>query len=445
MNRPRHHRWVCAVVISFASTSAVFADDWPGWMGPTRDGVYRETGIIDEIPSSGLNVRWRVPIAGGYAGPAAVGGRVFVFDYVKESGDSFNNPGQRAELKGKERLTALDAKTGDQLWQHVYDCPYSISYPAGPRCTPTVDGDHVYALGSEGDLTCLKVSDGDVVWSRSLKKDFGAEVPIWGFSAHPLVDGDLLYTMVGGAGQGVVAFEKKTGKVRWKTLDAKAGYCPPSIVEAGGKRQLIIFHPAGIESLDPADGSKYWDVPMKPDFEMSITRPVVEGNLMYVSSIRTEAVLLELGSDSPTVKELWWGEPKNAVHCANSTPMFVDGVIYGTDCNLGSLIAVDSKDGSQLWTTFEATIPSEKRRAGHGTAFLTRIGKTDRYLVMSETGDLRMARLSSKGYENLGSFHVLEPTGECFGRKVVWSHPAYADRTAFIRNDKEIVAVELAK
>lgn len=445
MQRAIRHSLFAATVAFLMPASAGFADDWPGWMGPTRDGVYRETGIIDEVPSDGLKIKWRVPIEGGYAGPAAADGRVFVFDYQKESGEAVNDPGKRAELRGKERLTVLDAASGSELWQHVYDCPYSISYPAGPRCTPTVDGDHVYILGSEGDLRCLRVSDGEVVWSRSLKGDFGAEVPIWGFAAHPLIDGDLLYTMVGGAGQGVVAFDKKTGDVRWKTLDSKAGYCPLSIIEAGGTRQLIVFHPEAIESLDPADGSKFWDVPLKPAYEMSIARPVVDGNRMYASSIRNEAVMIELGADSPTAKELWRGEPKNAVHCANSTPQFVDGVVYGTDCNIGSLIAVDGKDGTRLWETFEATLPNEKRRASHGTAFLTRIGGSDRFLVMGEEGDLQIAKLSEKGYESLGRFHVLEPTSECFGRKVVWSHPAYANRTAYVRNDKEIVAVDLSK
>ncbi len=426
-------------------TSTALADNWSGWMGNQRDGVYRETGIIDEVPSSGLDVKWRKEIHGGYAGPAAADGRVFVFDYEKESGKSFNNPGQRANLKGKERLTAFDWESGEQLWQHTYSCPYSVSYPAGPRCTPTVDGDHVYILGSEGDLTCLRASDGDVIWHRQLKNEFQLDVPIWGFSSHPLIDGDLLYTMVGGPGQGIAAFDKKSGEVRWKALDCKTGYCPPSIINAGGTRQLIVFHPEGIDSLDPSNGSKYWNIDVEPSYEMSITRPMVEGNLMFVSSIHKEAVLIELGKSSPTAEVRWRGQPKNAVHCANSTPLFVGGVIYGTDCNEGSLIAVDSKDGSRLWTTFEATKPGEKRFIKHGTAFLTRVGQSDRYLIMSETGDLQMAKLTSDGFDDLGRFHVLEPTSECFGRDVVWSHPAYANQTAFVRNDKEIVAVSLAK
>ena len=302
--------------------------------------------------------RWRKPIEKGYAGPAVAAGRVFVFDYHQQSGEAFNNPGQRAELKGQERLTAFDSATGQQLWQHEYDCPYSVSYPNGPRCTPTVDGQHVYILGSEGDLNCLRADDGSVVWTRSLKRDLAAEVPIWGFAAHPLVDGELLYTMVGGPGQGIVAFDKKTGEIRWKALDAKAGYCPPSIIEAGGTRQLIVFHPEAIESLNPVDGSKYWSIAIKPSYEMSIARPVVEGNLMFASSIHQEAVLIELDSEKPVATERWRGEPKGAVHSGNSTPVFVDGVIYGTDCNEGSLIAVSAKRwlsimgdlrGNQAW------------------------------------------------------------------------------------------------
>jgi outer membrane protein assembly factor BamB len=412
--------------------------------------VYRESGIVDEIPADGLDVKWRIPIAGGYAGPAVADGRVFVFDYEKSQGEAFNNPGERANLQGKERLTAVDAETGKQLWQLAYDCPYSISYPAGPRCTPTVDGDHVYILGSEGDLHALRVSDGGEVWKRSLKNDFAAEVPIWGFSAHPLIDGDLLYTMVGGSGadgkgQSIVAFDKLTGEVKWSAIDDKAGYCPPSIVQHAGVRQLIAYHPTGVTSLNPATGGVYWNVPIAPSYEMSIARPMVDGDLMYASGIRTESVMIQLASDSSTAQEVWRGEPKESIYSANATPIFADGVLYGTDCNDGNLIAVDATDGSRLWTTFDATKPGENRFIKHGTAFVTRIGETDRYLIFSETGDLLMSRMTAKGYEDLGRFHVLEPTGECFGRNVVWSHPAYANQTAYARNDSELVAVDLAK
>jgi outer membrane protein assembly factor BamB len=433
---------LCLTCLPLSST---LAQDWNQWMGKDRDGVFRETGIIDSIPESGLKVKWRMPVNGGYAGPAVAGGKVYVFDYLIEDGTISNNPSQRNNLKGSERLIAFDEQTGKELWTHTYECPYSISYACGPRCTPTVDGDRVYILGSEGDLSCLNTKDGKLVWKKSFKKDFGAEVPIWGFSSHPLIDGDLLYTMVGGKGQGIVAFDKQTGDVKWKTLDCKAGYCPPVIIEKGGARQLIAFNPTSIESLDPADGKPYWSVPIESLYDMSITQPMLDGDFMYVCGKGNQSVMLKLDTEKPGATEVWRGKPRHSIYGANSTPHFVDGTLYGADQDMGSLIAADGKDGNRLWSTFDATDPEEDRKLSHGTAFLTRIGDTNRFLIMSETGDLLISELTPEKYISHGRFHVLEPTGECFGRKAVWSHPAYANKTAYVRNDEEIVAVDLSK
>ncbi len=423
------------------------AEGWPGWMGDDRDGVYSESGVVDAIPAEGLPVKWTTAIAGGYAGPAVAGGKVFVFDYEKSSGEIINDPGTRAVLTGKERLIALDAASGQPIWKHEYDCPYSISYPAGPRCTPTVDGDRVYTLGSEGDLHCVDVESGNPIWTRSFKNDFSAEVPIWGFSSHPLVDGDLLYCMVGGTGQGVVAFDKMTGEVKWKALDAKAGYCPTSIIQAGGVPQLIVFHPEGVVGMNPTDGSVYWNIDVAPMYEMSISRPMVDGDLMYASGIGSESVMIRLDSDRPAAEELWRGERDSALYTSNSTPLFVDGVVYGTDCHDGSLIAMDAKTGNRLWETYQATAPDRQRKVDvkHGTAFLTRLGDSDRYLLFAETGHLIIASLTAEGYQEHGRFRAIAPTSDVFGRDVVWSHPAYANRTAYLRNDQQIVAVDLAR
>jgi outer membrane protein assembly factor BamB len=433
-----------ALVIMPFLISSAGADDWPAWMGAQRDGVYRESGIVTSIPDSGLKVKWRKPVAEGYAGPAVAGGKVVVFDYVKSAGEVLNDPGKRVELQGAERITAFEGATGEVLWQKSYDCPYSISYPAGPRCTPTIDGDRVYTLGAEGDLQCRSMADGEVVWQTSLKENFNAQILIWGQASHPLVDGDLLYTMVGGEGQGIVAFDKMTGDVVWKALDTEAGYCPPSIIDAGGVRQLIAFHPKGVASLNPADGQKYWELPIEPLYQMSIARPMIDGNLLYASGIKSASLMMELATDKPGAKELWRGNPKISIFSANATPLFVDGVLYGSDCRIGCLFAVDAQTGERLWQTFAPTRPDETRKVNHGTGFVTRIGDTDTYFIMNEVGDLVMAKMTREKFESLGSFHVLQPTGEAFGRAVVWSHPAYADRTLFARNDKEIVAVDLA-
>lgn len=438
------NRILPAIVCLLIPSSLAMADDWPQWMGPHRDDVYHESGVINSIPEDGLKVKWRVPIAGGYAGPAVANGRVFVTDYLADSVEVSNNPGQRQERKGKERVLAFDAETGKQLWTYEYERPYSISYAVGPRCTPTIDGELLYWIGAEGDLVCLKAENGQVVWKRSLSKDFDAQIPIWGVAGHPLVAGDLLIVMVGGVGQGVVALDKRNGEMQWKSLNAKMGYAPPSVVEAGGTRQLIIYHPEGISSLSLLDGQKFWEIELKPAYEMSVARPMVDGNQMYASGIQTESVMIELDQNEPTAKALWRGEPKTAVNSGTSTPVFVDGVVYGSDCNVGSLIAVDAKNGDRLWQTFEATRPEETRFVKHGTCFVTRLGESDRYLIFSEVGDLLVAEMTRDGFKSLGRFHVLEPTSEAFGRNVVWSHPAYADRTGFFRNDKELVAVDLS-
>jgi len=443
---------IAAIACLVLTSTACPADDWPRWMGPTSDGIYRESDTVTQMPADGLKVNWRIPVAGGYAGPAVVGSRVYLFDYAKTGGEVFNNPGQRADLSGSERLLCIDTASGKTLWKYEYECPYSISYPAGPRCTPTVDkgGENdpgrVYILGSEGDLACLNASSGELIWKRSFKTDYSAVVPIWGFSSHPLVDGELLYCMVGGDGQTVVAFDKMTGEERWKALSASAvGYCPPSMIESAGVKQLMVWHADAIVSLNPTTGTEYWTMPIKPEYEMAIARPQRDGNLVYASAIRNHAVMFELATDTPAVKELWRGEPKMGVYSANSTPIMHDGVIFGTDCNEGSLMAVDAKTGERLWTSFKPTQPTEERRVNHGTAFVTQLGDSDDYLLMSENGDLIRANLTAAGYDETWRFHVLEPTGEAFGRDVVWSHPAYSQGTAFIRNDKELVSVRLTE
>ena len=156
--------------LSAVTASIAIADDWPQWMGPSRDGVYSEVGIVERIPAAGLPIKWRVPVALGYSGPAVADGRVFLTDYTLESGKSTNNPGGRDELTGTERILCIAAATGEILWKVEYARPYKLSYPNGPRATPTVDGERVYVLGAEGDLLCLLVDSGKTVWKKQLEK-----------------------------------------------------------------------------------------------------------------------------------------------------------------------------------------------------------------------------------------------------------------------------------
>jgi len=354
-----------------------------------------------------------------------------------------NNPGARSEMKGIERVLCLDAKTGKEVWKHEYDCPYSISYASGPRATPTVHAGKVYTLGAEGNLFCLDAAQGTVLWSKELKKEYKIAAPMWGFCGHPLVDGKRLICLVGGEGSVAVAFDKDTGQELWKAIAGPdPGYCPPTIITAGGKRQLLIWHPQALNSLNPETGEVYWTEPLVPQYGMSVAAPRQAGDFLYASGIGKCAVVFKLDRTKPAAEVAWEGNTTTGVFCSSSTP-YIDGdVIYGNDCEVGNLRAVKLASGERLWETFAPTTHGD-RRASHGTAFLTKNG--DRYFLFSETGDLVIARLSPEKYDEISRAHLLEPTSECFGRPVVWSHPAYANKCAFARNDKEFICVSLAK
>ena len=227
-------------------------EDWPQWRGPNRDGVWRESGIVSELPER-LNFKWRMEIGQGYAGPAVVGNRLYVTDLVSA-------PQDRSSGGNRERVLCLDAGTGATLWKHEYACDYEISYPQGPRTTPTVDQGKVYTLGAMGDLICLDAATGEVQWSRNYIRDFGAQPPVWGFSAAPLVDGRKLIVIAGGSeNRCVMALDKETGREIWRSLEAdEPGYSAPVIFEFGGARQLIIWNPKGLYGLDPETGQTYW-------------------------------------------------------------------------------------------------------------------------------------------------------------------------------------------
>ena len=425
----------------FLSVGTSRADDWPQWMGPNRDDVWQETGILQKFPAKGPKELWRVPIKGGFAGPAVAGGKVYVMDYVTDVDfRAKSNPAARPAIKGQERVLCFDAKSGKDIWKHEYDCPYAISYPAGPRCTPTVQDGKVYTLGSEGNLFCLDADTGKKIWAKEFKVDYKAKTPTWGFCGHPLVDGKKLICVVGGENALAVAFDKDTGMEVWKSLSAQEpGYSPPTMIEAGGKRQLLIWDSDALNSLDPENGKPYWSVAIAPSHAMSIMAPRKAGDYLYVGGIGNTGVMLKLASDKPAVEEVWRGTTKTGVFPINMTPFAEGEYLYGVD-QPGELMAVDVKTGKRLWTTFDPV--SGKRKQGSGTAFIVKNG--DRFFLFNEMGELVIARMSPEKFEILDRAKILEPTGVAFGRDVVWSHPAFANKCMFVRNDKEIVCVSLA-
>ncbi|MBY0512397.1 MAG: PQQ-like beta-propeller repeat protein [Gemmataceae bacterium] len=445
------------VVALLVCASALRADDWPQWLGPQRDGVWREAGVLDRFPAGGPKQVWTHPIHAGYAGPAVANGRVYVADRVTADGKMFSK-------EGTERLLCLDEKTGAEVWKHEYPADYlKLSYPSGPRTTATVDGDRVYFLGAVGDLVCLDAAKGTVLWSKNFPKDYAAKIPIWGYAAHPLVDGDKLICLGGGPDRLVVAFDKKTGKELWAKESAPedVGYCPPMIYTFGGRRQLVIWHGKAVLGLDPETGSRIW----KQDFESryALTAPTprqVGDDGLFVTSFYNGSLFLKVAADSAQVvwKSQTRGERPNQTTDLNSiipTPQIDGDYAYGV-CSYGQLRCLEVRTGKRVWETMRATRgkltppkvaenpePADGERWSN--AFLVR--HADRYFAFNEQGDLIIARLSPKGYEELDRAHVIDPTNPqaTGGRKVVWVHPAFANRRMYVRNDTAIVCVDLAK
>jgi outer membrane protein assembly factor BamB len=417
-------------------TASVFADDWPQWGGPQRDSIWRETGIVETLPpvdskTGMLPRKWTAKIGSGYAGPAVTGGRVFVTDRIAD--------------KNLERVLCFDAETGKELWKHEYEARYTISYPLGPRATPTVDSHRVYTLGAMGHLFCFDVTNGHILWQKNLPTDFGTKIPSWGMAGGPLVDGEQLIVLAGGKPEAmVVSFDKKTGKERWRSLDGpEPGYCAPVILEFGGQRQLIIWHPRAVVGLNPADGKKLWQVPFEVESGLTIPSPRKIGNRLFVTSFYNGPLMIDLSPDGVSPIILWRTgaestEKRNdSLHAIMCSPIATEDCIYGVG-SYGELRCLDTRKGKIVWETHDAT-----GRDRWWNAFLVPLG--DRVVISNEQGDLIFAKLGRDGYKELSRAKMIEPTQPIQRRMTVWSHPAYAMRSVFARNDGELIRVSLAK
>jgi outer membrane protein assembly factor BamB len=431
-------------------------------MGPNRDGVWNEIGIVERLPKNDpktgmIKPVWTTPIHGGYSGPAVANGKVYVTDRelakgAKISDDPFDTS---KKIASNERVLCLDAKTGKQLWKHEYECPYQISYPCGPRCTPTVHDGKVYTLGAMGHLHCLNANTGAVIWSKHFPTDYNAKAPMWGFCGHPLVYKNLLICVVGSEEATVVAFDKDTGTEKWKSLSARdPGYSAPTLIHAGGVDQVVIWTGHALNGLDPLTGNKHWSVELEPMYAMSIMSPRQSGDRLFAASIGGAGAVLNLDREKPKVSVVWQeaadkktkgATKERGVYPVNMTPFVDRGIIYGVD-QPGMLRAVELETGKRLWFTHKPVIgrveAEDYKGAGSGTTFIVKNG--DRYFLFAETGELIIAKLSPTEYTEVSRAKLLEPTGAAFGRKVVWSHPAFANKCIFVRNDKEIACFSLA-
>jgi outer membrane protein assembly factor BamB len=384
------------------------ADDWPNWRGPHHDGISRETGLLKSWPAGGPKVLWRANLGGGYSSVAVAGGRLFT--QTKD---------------GKEDLVVcFDARTGKRLWEHRYACNYA-DYPSldkrfltGPKATPTVDSDRVYAMGNTGRLQCLDVQNGKRIWERDLLKLAGRPCPEYGYCNSPLIVGDRLFVEPGGSkGNCLVALDKKDGRVIWRSLDDRIGWATPVSITVQGVPQLVYFTGRGGVGVSPADGKLLWRHDWKTAFDINAATPIyADGCLFLSSNYGNGGVLLRLQSaGDPAV--VW---KSRAMENHFSTSVLYHRHLYGFSTN--RLRCVEFKTGKVKW---------DKPGLGKGSLLIA----DGRLIVLGEQGMLVLAQATPKGYVEEARWQALEDT--------CWSVPVLANGLLYLRNERRLMAVDL--
>jgi hypothetical protein len=414
-----------------AASPWTLGDDWPQWRGPSRDGVWREEGLVDKFADKELKVRWRQPIGSGYSGPTVAGGRVYVTDRV-------------VEPKQLERVHCFDWKSGEPQWSHSYDCAYrDVGYTAGPRASVTIDDGRAYSLGSMGNFFCFDAATGKVQWSKDLNTEYKIRMPIWGIAASPLVEGDLVIVQIGGEGACLVAFDKRTGAEAWRALDDQASYSAPIMIEHAGRRVLVCWTGDSVVGMDVKSGKVHWQHPFKPaKMVINIATPVLENNRLFFTSFYDGSLMLAVSPDNLEVEPLWrrMGRDEqhtDGLHSIISTPYLEGDHVYGVD-SYGEFRCLDAKTGERVWESLQPT-PKSRWSTIH------MVKNRGRMWMFNERGELIIAKLSPQGYEEISRAKLIAPTKVQLAQRggVCWSHPAFAHKHVFARNDEELVCASL--
>lgn len=377
------------------------ADDWPQWRGPNRDALSGFEGLRTSWPDTGPPELWRAGLAGGFSGIAVAGGRAITM--TGGAGD---------------RLVAFDIADGDALWDARIDDAYRNGQGNGPRSTPTVVGDRVFALSAQGILTAHHVDTGTRIWARNLRDDFGASPPTWGFSTSPLVHGDRLLVEVGGrAGAGIVAFDIADGAEIWRSQGDRAGYSAPIVLELAGTRTAVFFTGERIVGVVPDDGRMLWAAPWTTSYGVNAATPVaVGGDAVFISSGYDVGSAVYRVADG-AIEPVWRNrEMKNQF----SSSLFYEGYLYGFDNSV--LECIDATTGERMWRT---------RGFGHGSLLYA-----DGHLViLGDGGDLALAEATPAAYREVARTRPFTAR--------TWTMPSLADGILYVRSERELVALDL--
>lgn len=394
------------------------AEDWPSWRGPRANGTWNAPKLPEKWPEKGLERVWRQPIGGGYCGITVADGRVFTMDLEEPIVTRKDD-----QPDGVERVRCFDLRTGEPLWSHGYKVKYGSlgGYNNGPRAAPTFHDGRLYTLGAVGHFCCLDAKSGKVLWSKDMVKEHRARVPEWGFAASPVIDENRVIVHTGAEPDGcLIAFDRTSGKEVWRALSDPAGYCTPIIIEPKSGKQLVFWNPLNIRSIDPISGKLLWTVPYKVTYGVSITTPIYQEGIVFITGYWEGSKAIKLG-DKPTDFELIYEDKKN-LRGLMAQPLYRDGFVYSMDKQNG-LTCFELKTGEKQWDDDNKMTP--KGRNPH--ASFVWINDGNRILSLNADGELILARLSPKGYEEQSRTKIID------GR--VWSHPAFADKFVIARSD----------
>jgi outer membrane protein assembly factor BamB len=406
------------LLLACAITSA---GDWPQWRGPNRTGHVPEGVAVPTSFPAVPEVVWKKPVGFGISSPIVAGGKLFYLD----------------DQKDRETVHAVEAASGKDIWSADLDAAHHDSQSApGPRTTPLVDGDLLFAQSCRGQLKCFNAADGKVVWQTNYVKDFKATyigekgqaqgASRHGYTATPLVDGGHLIAEAGGPGASVVCFDKKTGAIIWKSQDDIPGYSSPIIATVAGVRQYIAFTVLGAMGLDPASGKLLWRVPIKTGFGRHAITPTVDGNIVVVSSFTAGLIGIKVDKSGDSLSaSMAWDEKGLAINFAS--PVIVDHYLYGVGPRK-NLECVDVETGKQAWSK------DDFFSSNGGKAYAGMIVMGKEILILSDNGQLFLIAADSK------EFHEISRTQGCGTN---WCIPAYADGKLYLRDAKEMRCLQL--
>ena len=407
-------RVLCAgfVAVLWLCAGATNAADWPQFLGPARNGTVDTAALADSWPAGGPPALWTSKVGAGFAGPVVAGERLVLF-----------------HRQGNEAIVdCLDAASGTPLWTSKYPTDYrdAMGFDEGPRATPAIHDGRVYTFGAEGVLSCRDLADGKVAWSADTRALFKPDKGFFGPACSPLVEQDLVVLHVGGRdGAGIVAFDRLTGTVRWKSTGDEAGYASPIAATVAGKRLLLCFTRAGLNGLDPATGAARFTFPFRSRSHASVNAatPLVVGDEVFLSSsYGTGAILLKLAAGQDP-KEVWSGDDILSNHYATS--VHHAGHLYGFDGRQEQtprLRCVEWKTGKVKWT---------EENFGAGTL----LAAGEKLIILTEGGELVTAPATPEGFKSTGRAKVLP--------KVCRAHPALAGGLLFARDEDTLVCIDL--